>query len=55
MLVVVKDRRERGTDRRISDQNSSPEAPPRSMVGREKKEQRKCQERSECQRSDGEE
>ena len=38
----------------IADQNPGSEAPPRSNRGQERKEQRKCQERSDCQKSDGE-
>ena len=37
------------------DQNTGSEAPPRSKIGRERKEQRRCQGRSDCQRSDEEE
>ena len=39
----------------IGDQNPGFEAPPMSKKGRERREQRKCQGRSDCQRSDGEE
>ena len=42
-------------DRRIGRWSEpSPVAPPRSKIGKEKREQRRCQERSDCQRSDGE-
>ena len=37
------------------DQNTGSEAPPRSKIGQERKEQRRCQGRSDCQRSDEEE
>ena len=36
----------------VGDQNPGSEAPPRSKTGREKKEQRRCKGRSDCQRSD---
>ena len=36
----------------VGDQNSGSEAPPRSEIGLERKEQRRCQGRSDCQRSD---
>ena len=39
----------------VGDQNPGSEAPPRSNIGRERKEQRKCQGRSDCQRSNEEE
>ena len=39
----------------IGDQNTSPEAPPRSKIEQKRREQTKCQGRSDCQRSDGEE
>ena len=39
----------------VGDQNTGSEAPPRSKTGRERKEQRRCQGRSDCQRSDEEE
>ena len=39
----------------VGDQNPGSEAPPRSKIGRERKEQRRCQERSDCRRSDKEE
>ena len=38
----------------VGGQNPGPKAPPRSRKGQEKREQRKCQERSDCQRSNGE-
>ena len=37
----------------VGDQNPGPETPPRIKRGRERREQRKCQGRSDCQRSDG--
>ena len=36
----------------VGDQNPGSEAPPRSKIGRERKEQRRCQGRSDCQRGD---
>ena len=39
----------------VGDQNPGPEAPPRSKLGQERKQERKCQGRSNCQRSDEEE
>ena len=39
----------------VDGQNPGPEAPPRSKKGQKKREQRRCQERSDCQWSDGEE
>ena len=39
----------------VGDQNPSPEAPPMSKRRRERREQRICQGRSDCQRSDEEE
>ena len=46
---------ERGTVSRIGrGQNIGSEAPPRSKIGRERKEQTRCQGRSDCQRSDEE-
>ena len=38
----------------VGDQNPGSEAPPWSKIGRERKEQRRCQGRSHCQRSDEE-
>ena len=38
----------------VCGQNPGPEAPPRSRKGPERREQRKCQGRSDGQRSDGE-
>ena len=38
----------------VGDQNPSPEAPHRSKIRRERREQRRCQGRSDCQRRDGE-
>ena len=46
--------REEQLEELVGDQNSGPEAPPRSKKGPKRREQRKCQERSDCQRSDGE-
>ena len=45
--------RERQIEELVDGQNPGPEAPPRSKKGQERREQRRCQERSECQRSDG--
>ena len=39
----------------VDGQNPGSEAPPRSKKGPERREQRKCQGRNDCQRSDGEE
>ena len=39
----------------VGDQNTGSESPPRSKIGRERKEQRRYQGRSDCQRSDEEE
>ena len=39
----------------VSDQNPDPEAPPRSKKGQKGREQRRCQGRSDCKTSDGEE
>ena len=38
----------------VDDQNPGPEATPRCRKGREKREQRRCLERSYCQRNNGE-
>ena len=38
----------------VGDQDPDPKAPPRSRRGRERREQKNCQGRSDCQRSDGE-
>ena len=51
-LVGAKDQRERQKEDMVGDQNPNPEAPPRSKKGQEKREQGRCQERSDCQRSD---
>ena len=57
MLVGAISWREREREGQIEDlvggRNPGPEAPPRSKKGQEKMEQRRCQERSDCQRSDG--
>ena len=37
----------------VDGQNSGPVAPPRSRKEQERREQRKCQGKSDCQRSDG--
>ena len=39
----------------VGDQGPNPEAPPRSKIGQERREQRKCQRRRDCQRSEEEE
>ena len=39
----------------VGDQKSGPEVPPWSKIGQERREQRRCQGRSNCQRSDKEE
>ena len=46
--------REKRIGELIGGENPSPVAPPRSKEKQERREQRKCQERSDCQRSDGE-
>ena len=46
--------REGRIEESVGGQNPGPEAPTRGRKGRERKEQRRCQERSNCQRSDGE-
>ena len=38
----------------VDGQNPGPVAPPWSRKGQERREQRRCQEKSDCQRSDGE-
>ena len=38
----------------VGDQNPCPEAPPRSRKGRERGDQKKCQGKSDCQRSNRE-
>ena len=53
MLVGAKDQRGQ-IEELVGGQNPGPEATPRSKKGQEKREQRKCQDRSDCQRSDGE-
>ena len=56
-FVGAKDQRERERQlvKSVGYQNPGPVAPPRSKRGQEKREQRRCQERSDCQRSGGEE
>ena len=39
----------------VNDRNPGPKAPPMSKTDRERREQRRCQGKSDCQRSDGEE
>ena len=39
----------------VGDQNPGSEAPFRSKIGRKRKEQRRCQGKSDCQKSDEEE
>ena len=39
----------------VGDQNAGPEAPPMSKKRQERREQRRCQERGNCQRNNGEE
>ena len=55
-LVGAKDRREREgrIEELVGGQNPGLEAPPRSKKRQERREQRRCQERNDCQRSDGE-
>ena len=50
-LVGAKDRREGQIEELVGGQNPGPEAPPRSKKGQEKREQRKCQGRSNYQRA----
>ena len=54
--IEAKDRREREgqLEELENDDSSSSAAPPRSKIDRERWEQRRCQERSNCQKSDGE-
>ena len=55
MLVgMIRPVRERQLEELVGGQNPGPEAPPRSKKRLKKGEQRKCQGRSDCQRSDGE-
>ena len=53
-LIGAKDRRERDRVELVGGQNPGPVAPPMSKKGQEKRGQKRCQERSDCQRSDGE-
>ena len=53
-LVGAIGRREGQTEELVGGQNPGPEAPPRSKEKQEEREQRRCQERSDCQRSDEE-
>ena len=55
MFVGAKDQRERQLVELVGDQNPSPEVPPISKRERERREQRRGQERSDCERSHGEE
>ena len=50
-FVAAKDRKKRMSVELVSDQNPSFEAPPKSKREEEKREQKKCQGRSNCQRS----
>ena len=50
-----KPEREGQLEELVGDQNPSPEAPPRSKIALERREQRRCQGRSDYQRSDEEE
>ena len=56
-MLVGGDRpeREERIEELVVGQNSGPEAPPRRRKRQEKRERRRCQERSDCQRSNGEE
>ena len=47
--------RKRQSEKSVGDQSPNPEAPPRSKIRRVRREQRKCQWRSDCQWIDGEE
>ena len=51
-LVGGKDQREGWIEDLVDGQNPGSEAPPRSKKGQEKRGQKRCQERSDCQRSD---
>ena len=53
-FVGTIDRREGRIEKLVGGQNPGPEAPPRGKKRQERREQRKCQGRSDCQRSDGE-
>ena len=55
-FVGAKDRRKRDSlAKLVGDQNPGPETPPKSKTARERREKRRCRERSDCQKSDGEE
>ena len=47
-LVGEKDRREGQIEELVGGQNLGPEAPPRSSKGQDKREQKRCQEKSDC-------
>ena len=53
-LVGAKDRREREeqTEKLVGDQKTGSKVSPRSRTRQERREQRRCQERSDCQKSD---
>ena len=53
-LVGAIGQREGRVEELVDGQNPGPGALPRSKKGQEKREQRRCQESSNCQRSDGE-
>ena len=55
MLWGKRSEKEGRLEELVGDQNSGSEALPRSMKGRERREKRRCQRRSDCQRSDVEE
>ena len=44
-------KKDRQIEELVGDQKPGPEAPPRSKKGQERREQRECQGRSDCQRS----
>ena len=54
MLMRAIGQREGRIEELVGGQSPGPEAPPRSRKGQERRVQRRCQEWSNCQRSDGE-
>ena len=55
VLSGGREEKERQLAELVGDQRPSPEARLRSKTEQERREQRRCRERSDCQRSDGEE
>ena len=51
-LIGANDRREGQIEKLVGDQNPGPEASPRNRKGRERREQKRCQGRSDYHRSD---